>query len=51
VQLCHLLCSPPDAEMVRVGSFMWYWELYDKKNNADKSIMSDFILHHKKTMT
>ncbi len=43
--ISHLLAHSPDAEMIRVGaSFMWYWELYDKKNNADKSIMSDFML-------
>jgi hypothetical protein len=43
--LSHMFAHSPDAEAMRLGaSFMWYWEMYDKKNNADKSIMSDFMI-------
>jgi hypothetical protein len=28
---------------IRLGAtFMWYWEMWQKENNADKSVMSDF---------
>ena len=43
--LSHLYSHSPDAEAMRIGaSFMWYWDMYDKKNNGDKEPMSDLMM-------